>query len=142
MATSNTNYDLRLQLDTRVSTSFPSDITYNNNGTIDDVTVRDISTSEYMLNFSNLGFGIDVGFTYQLNEKTNISASLLDLGFISWRKDVNTFASEGNIAYAGTGVGTDFDNPEYLSDLRDSLKNMFTPVGGEHKYMSTLMTNL
>lgn len=41
----------------------------------------------------NNGFGVDLGLTYQLNEKIGISASVLDIGFITWKSRNLTFVS-------------------------------------------------
>ncbi|WP_439130051.1 DUF5723 family protein, partial [Polaribacter sp.] len=41
----------------------------------------------------NLGFGLDVGFTYQINRQLQISGSLLDVGFVNHTKNIkNTLA--------------------------------------------------
>lgn len=38
----------------------------------------------YMLNNKNLGAAIDLGISYELNERVGLNASLVDLGFIRW----------------------------------------------------------
>lgn len=53
---------------------------------------------------SNLGLGIDIGLSYQLNDRTIISASVLDLGFISYSKNVTTYTSKGNYTFEGIGL--------------------------------------
>lgn len=68
--------------------------------------------------FSNLGFGVDLGASYNFNEKLNFSASVNDLGFITWKTNPNTYTAEnGNFVYQGApldgsilGLGSSFDS--------------------------------
>jgi len=41
----------------------------------------------------NNGIGFDLGLTWQINEKINVNASALDIGFISWKSDNMTLVS-------------------------------------------------
>ncbi|MEI7895671.1 MAG: DUF5723 family protein [bacterium] len=41
----------------------------------------------------NNGFGADFGLTYQVNDKIGLSASVSDIGFITWKSDIMTFSS-------------------------------------------------
>lgn len=52
----------------------------------------------------NFGLGVDVGFSYRLNERTSLSASALDIGFISYSKDVSSYSIKGNYAFEGIGL--------------------------------------
>jgi len=47
----------------------------------------------YSYRSSNAGLGIDLGITYDVTDKLTLGASLLDLGFISWKKDVRGMKS-------------------------------------------------
>ncbi len=60
----------------------------------------------------NLGLGLDLGFTYHLNEQTVITASLLDLGFIYHTNDVKSYTLDGNATIEGVEVIL----PDALSD--------------------------
>ena len=42
----------------------------------------------------NLGFGIDLGASYKLNPQFSFSASLIDLGYINWKKQLLTLVSQ------------------------------------------------
>jgi hypothetical protein len=71
--------------------------------------------------FSNSGFGIDLGATYQLLPELQLSAAVNDLGFITWKNNtVNT-----SIAKEHT-----FDGVEYIlgndgDDIGDRLSEEF-----------------
>ncbi len=65
----------------------------------------------------NLGLGFDVGFTYKLNEKTSITGSLLDVGFINHTKDVKNFTLEGT----ASNEGIEIILPESFEDLNSDI---------------------
>lgn len=49
----------------------------------------------------NLGVGIDLGFTHQPAPEWTIDASLQDIGFINYSKDVKTYILDGDLEYDG-----------------------------------------
>ncbi len=61
--------------------------------------------------FKNLGFGIDLGFTYKPLPAFNLSVGVLDLGYIYWKSfptqmssmmyDAGRFYDDGNLVFAG-----------------------------------------
>ncbi|WP_150451048.1 DUF5723 family protein [Arenibacter lacus] len=65
----------------------------------------------------DLGLGVDLGFTYHLNERTLLTGSLLDLGFIYNTTDVKNYSLNG----AATVEGIEFILPEAFSNLNDDL---------------------
>ncbi|HUX53595.1 MAG TPA: DUF5723 family protein, partial [Williamwhitmania sp.] len=80
----------------------------------------------------NLGFGIDLGATYKLNSQFTFSASLIDLGYINWKKQLLTLVSQkpgetvnfngidiNNFISHGTTLGDGF------SSVLDTLKDKF-----------------
>lgn len=60
----------------------------------------------------DLGFGLDLGFTYHLNERTVVTGSLLDLGFVYHSTDVKNYTIKG----AATVEGIQIFLPGDLSD--------------------------
>jgi len=60
---------------------------------------------------SGFGLGIDIGVVYHLNEKVNLSASILDLGFIRWNK--NTLNLNYNVDYTFQGIAQRQSNPGF-----------------------------
>lgn len=67
----------------------------------------------------NLGLGFDVGFTYHLEENLTISGSVLDIGFISYSNDVETYKVKGDIEINGIGL---IDPP--VDDTLDYWENL------------------
>ena len=75
------------------------------------------------------GFGFDIGFAGELNEKWKFALSVTDIGKINWTKNVAEFSSFGYI---------------YLDDLtnreqRDSVKEIVT---GDSRKVQNVKTNL
>ncbi len=58
---------------------------------------------------SDLGLGFDAGLTYYPKKHIQLTASLLDVGFITHSKDVKTYNLKGYYNYQG--INPDFVNP-------------------------------
>jgi hypothetical protein len=76
----------------------------------------------------NLGIGADIGATYDINDKIQVSASVLDIGTIFHSKDVETYHAHGE--YTLDGIGLLFPPleigepaPPYWDDLEDEFEN-------------------
>jgi hypothetical protein len=79
----------------------------------------------------NLGLGFDAGFTQQLNKQWQLSASLLDIGFIRHSKDIENSSLNGNYIFQGinpifpeTGSGQTAD--EYWSEIEEDFEDLFS----------------
>jgi outer membrane protein OmpA-like peptidoglycan-associated protein len=75
--------------------------------------------------FSNSGFGIDLGATYQLLPELQLSAAITDLGFIHWSNNtINTsIASEHTFRGVEYELGDDIG--DLLSDELDTFNEVF-----------------
>jgi hypothetical protein len=71
----------------------------------------------------NLGLGFDIGFTYKLDSKTEITASLLDVGFINYSKDVLNSEIEGDYTFSGIDFQYDGVINDYWQNLNNDFKN-------------------
>ena len=84
----------------------------------------------------NTGVALDLGTTYHLNRYYTITASLLDVGFISWKEDIeNHTLNDTTFRYEGVSL----DN---ISDVRqvveDSLLAAFKTTKNNDPYKSWL----
>ncbi len=60
----------------------------------------------------DLGLGFDLGFTYYPKENTQITGSIIDVGFVKHSKDPQTYTYEGYYKYEGLNPDfTQFNNP-------------------------------
>ncbi len=65
----------------------------------------------------DLGLGVDLGFTYQLNNRTTLTGSLLDLGFIYYSTDVKNYTLKGT----ASNEGIEIILPESFNDLNSDI---------------------
>lgn len=94
---------------------------------------------------NNMGFGMDIGATYLLSEKLELSAAINDLGFISWKNNPkNYITNDFDITFAGlkgfedefldeTNIASDSAESQ-LSQLVDTLLATFTPDTTTNNY--------
>jgi len=59
------------------------------------------STNDIIMSFKNPGGAIDLGVDYTLNDKIHLYASVIDLGFIRWKNNVNVFTVDGKYQFDG-----------------------------------------
>ena len=70
---------------------------------IEDDSTR-LEVSDFLtLNTKNFGLGIDLGATYKLNDKIEISGSIVDLGYIKWADNPQNY----NLKVDGVVKGAD-----------------------------------
>ncbi len=76
----------------------------------------------------DLGLGIDLGFTYRLNERTAITGSLLDLGFIYHSGNVYKYSLKGNATVEGIEINVLRElanlNRDFWQDLVDEVEEL------------------
>ena len=87
----------------------------------------------------NAGFAIDLGVTYQMNDKLQIGASILDLGKIKWTENVTNYSSTGNETYDGFDFAQ-FNNNDSISfnSAIDTLENAFNFQKTNEDFSTTL----
>jgi hypothetical protein len=92
--------------------------------------------------FGNLGFAVDLGATYALSEKINVSASMIDLGFINWKSGVQNFeVKQFNYQFNGVDVGTYVkDTTNVFTTMRDSITQLFKRQEDKTSYRKALAT--
>jgi len=94
----------------------------------------------------NLGLGVDVGFTYQLNKQTVFTASLLDLGFIYHSNDVENYTLKGDVTTEGVEVILPQDvldpNRDFWQDLVDNIEEIVPFENNFNNYVTFRPTKL
>jgi len=87
--------------------------------------------SDAFLSFSNSGFGIDLGAQFRPNDRLTFSASITDIGSISWN-DFQRSYQLNSVTYTFTGFDlldliADTPNKDFLQNELDSIKDLFDP---------------
>jgi hypothetical protein len=135
-------FNLEVEGDIKVNTSLPITVNQDADGNISGITMGEIDPLSFLMNGKNKGFAIDLGWIHKYSEDLTFSASLLDLGFIRWQTDVTNIHLSGSFDYSGVGLGTGFEDTEYILDIRDSLVNSFDQTVTQEKYYSWLPTQI
>ncbi len=120
--------------------------TYELKGNLSNASLRtsgiDILSGEegdllsHVLNSGNSGGAIDLGFHWEMSRYTAIAASITDLGFISWKTDIQNYSlSDTTFTYSGF----DLKNPGSVENtIKDSLINRFKIKKNEDTYTTLI----
>jgi hypothetical protein len=134
-----TNYSIRA--------SFPLDVSYDPEGYVSQVDFSN-SFNNIMRDFvlaNNHGAAVDLGVIYHYDQRITLAASLIDLGFIRWKTNVNRFETNGSIYFEGfdlrhyVSVG---GNSDLLRALIDSIGESFQFENNRQPYFTSLTTKL
>jgi len=160
----------KLNLKSDIYTSGPIDeVVTNEDGNIEKIVFKDFSDynpvdwiNNYVLGFNNPGIALDLGAEYKINERITVSASLNNLGFISWNSDLNSTPINGNYEFNGLEWDVSVTDPKDFKDLykmlgdsilaavtypakHDKFKTMLPPVlyaGGSYNLTQTISVGL
>jgi hypothetical protein len=92
---------------------------------------------------SNLGVGIDLGFTSHLSDQLEITGSIVDLGFINHKKNIKNTFIKGDYKFEGIEFGYDSDNSiNYWNDLNEDFKEKVPSGDNQDSYISWRPTKL
>lgn len=112
-------------------------------------TKNQYDPSTYFTNFGNPGFAVDLGFSNKVSKEFEFSVSLLDLGYISWKKDVTAFTESGHFLFRGINLDEPANKPPTTTDadglfraLRDSMRNTFLPLMTNRDFTTLLPVKL
>ena len=73
--------------------------------------------TSHLISNKNRGLALDLGGTYHLNRYYTLTGSILDLGFINWKEDIdNEVLADTTFTYNGV-------NLEGLDDIRQTLED-------------------
>lgn len=124
-----------------------SDIIINTSGL--DSASNANAASKYLFGSGNMGFGLDLGGSYQLNEQINLSASIIDLGYIRWKNGTQNYVSKNpgaSFTYNGQNLN------DYISDtttvtegtdmMLDSLEKSFEIGQQSYAYSHALPVHI
>lgn len=124
MTTDAETFALTLDGSYEINTSFPVD-------TSGEFSSGEISS----VLFDNMGFGLDVGASFDITEKFQVSASVTDLGRITWKTNATTYKVENaNVVFEGLTLDgsvfssdSDTSSENFGETMLDSIVNQFGP---------------
>lgn len=130
LTTQPNNYELLLRANLLVNSSLPFVLQpIDSLGSDTDFNFDDDKLVNYLTNTRNMGFAIDLGAEYKINDKFSVALSILDLGFINWKSDVENFAMNGEFEFTGIDFNdffnSDEDNDNSFDQVIDSIQGIF-----------------
>jgi hypothetical protein len=135
---------LDAHIDYRIYASFPVDVYYNRFTDFVDSVNFDNSFSDPVHDFifnKNRGLALDAGILYDYSENIMLSASIINLGFIRWRTNINKFESEGSFTFRGFDLSSytpGADESELFQALLDSIGDSFIFNNNNDPFTSVL----
>jgi len=94
----------------------------------------DFDPGDYLLNFDNLGFAVDLGVDVQVTKQIWINASILDWGKIYYRSNTTTYRS-ANDSINFNGADIDFiNNDDPMGSIGDTLEKLFDITEEDRNY--------
>jgi hypothetical protein len=117
-----------------IRASFPRRITaYNPDGSAKSSEI-DIKANDFIFNPSNLGGALDIGVSKTMENGWKLSASILNIGMISWSKNAHILNQKSPmITYTGPTPSM-----TRWSDMVDTLKSVVTLERADESYTQTL----
>jgi hypothetical protein len=132
-----------------------AEVTYGEEGEPPEIELKDDFEDfspgmipAYALNGKNFGLGLDLGINYRPMEQLQVSVSLTDLGYISWKDEIHEVSYRTTYDFVGLEVNPfdfseDFTFEDYmdstLNQMVDSLSGFlkFNPAGPYTKWLNT-----
>lgn len=105
---------------------------------------QELDTLGYFKNFDNLGFALDIGGKYKINDRITTTLNISDLGFISWKNDAKRYYNnKAQFTFDGLDLGEYLEQEEdYTQNLADSLEEIFGLEKIDQEFMTTLIANI
>lgn len=122
------NYELLLNTNLLINKSFPFTLAPLEDIGDNDFEFVDDDLQNYLTQTANMGFAIDLGAAYELNEQFTFAASIRDLGFINWKRDAENFRVNGDVEFKGLDFNEVFgsdNNDTDFEEITDSIIDLF-----------------
>jgi len=115
IVTEGENYQLNLEMKNAALRSSGRDIYAGNTGDL----------ASHLISNGNSGFGLDVGFEFEMGQYLTVAGSVNDIGFISWKEDITNYSlNDTTMRYTGINLRGVDDIAQVVKDsLVDKFKN-------------------
>lgn len=135
----NVNYDVRYAGPIHLTPQYDSNNIINNFDFTEPTDIINIDNFDFnkgidlFKKFTNSrGWGIDIGAVYTLFNKIELSASLLDFGYINWNSNpLHAYNKDFNFTFSGADPG------KYLGD-----SSVFSMLGSNFKLQDTMIKDI
>ncbi|MBI9067482.1 MAG: hypothetical protein JEZ09_09340 [Salinivirgaceae bacterium] len=131
------NLDFTGELNLRMSLPVTVDILDNR---FNGISYNDaMSPVQLALNRKNPGFAIDLGVIHKYSRKVELSASIIDLGFIRWKSNLSNLNASGEFFFDGF---LDASSDSFFKNLGDTIINALNLTNNQDKYVTFLSPKL
>jgi len=127
-----------------VYSSLPYEAVKNEEGKLDEFASRvdDYEFidwfNDYGGAFRNPGIAFDLGASYRITDQLTVSASLNNLGFISWKEDLNSVSFSGKYTFESLEFDDTEDVVDQLEELLNSINDATDYKMHQNKFKTTL----
>jgi len=142
LRTDENNFDLLADGNYMLNTSLPVTVEQDAAGNITGVTWNGINYADFLLNRGNPGIAVDLGIIYRYSPGLTLSASLLDVGALLWRTELNNISSEGTFIYEAIDTSGDLISRDFLDGIIDTLQGSLDVRVSQQAYSSLLPAQL
>lgn len=139
-----------INIDGAVNISAPVDTENDENGYPEEAELEfELGVTEMVKytfeGYGNPGFGVDLGVEYEIVPKLKLSASIIDLGKIYWKRDLTNYNANGKYDFKGLenlittegdeAIGIDDD---VFENLADTIQNSIQLTETSNTFTTTL----
>lgn len=135
----------KVRVDGKISTSAPIEVieAQDTKHLPDSVKFKDMEDDDwidYLSSFDNMGLAFDFGGIYKYSPRWTFSVAVVNLGYINWKRDVNTLSFDGSYDFEGLYVeGIDGDIDTALDELENDVRTLID-YKLSHKKFTTGLT--
>jgi hypothetical protein len=90
----------------------------------------------------NIGVGLDFGLTYHMSPQLQFSGSIVDVGFVNHKKNIQNTAITGSFTFEGIEFEYDGSNRNYWNELETAFKEQLPDTENNESYVSWRPTKL
>ncbi|MGM0496563.1 MAG: DUF5723 family protein [Bacteroidota bacterium] len=135
------NFDLDISAAYVANSSLPISVEKDEDGNVSSVSMDELNYMNLFMNGKNPGVAFDAGIMHNYSEQINLYASLVDLGIIRWRSNLNNIDVKQSIEY--TGVTQEEIEDDYnIENIVDSISNSWQTNTTQKPYTTFLPVKL
>ncbi|MDP2337238.1 MAG: DUF5723 family protein [Bacteroidota bacterium] len=120
---------LNLSTDIKINMSMPATPEYDQDNNLTGMNTDNLNPKDFVMQTGNMGMAFDLGAVYKLTPKITLSGSIVDLGKVSFKKDLISLNKVSNYNWVGIDFSNSIDstNANYV-DPADLIKNETTKM--------------
>lgn len=130
---------LNLRSDLKVNLSMPTTLEYDSIDNLTGMNTDNFKAIDYMNQTGNLGMAFDLGAVYKLTPRITLSGSIIDMGKISFKKNLININKTANYKWEGIDISKSIDPAkadyvsleDLLSQEADKMTDSFRPTKNE-----------